>query len=259
MDNPTQCTFVNCKNVLGNESRELGYYLCHEHRKCSKCSQELRPEHTKLWFEMQSESTDNIDVTHPRCSVTYRPTMNDDPSQSIKQSEYDYLNMIRLSVEPDKNLSEETNENNSLIHTGRFVDQMDWDSRYLYMKKLEACLARVQISLNCDKKKIKERLDAREQVKFEEAKVQSRVSSKPVSIPVTDENEILLAAFMERNGITDRKTAIKKARERQKLIEHLTKSGFPLTEATRMIDLEMEQQASARKLEKQGNGTTSIQ
>jgi hypothetical protein len=236
------CALADCTKPLGQESQDLGFLTCHEHRTCAKCGLEMRPAEIKWAVDKSIESEEPLKcevLAHARCVILETPSISQDPTLSIKQSHYDYLNLIRLMVEPDLNLSIQTNEQTAMIQSTRLLTEMDFDHLYVALKKLEACVAQVSIALSQDRKKLKERASERERESFKRAQSEARTSARPSGKPANDEKEIMLAAFMERNAIADRSIAIKIKRDRDKAILALVAMGIPEAIAQESVDKDL--------------------
>lgn len=221
----TECLI--CRKTLGAESREQGYLLCHEHRKCIQCTEDLTAREVRLCYDRYVEILEKdeqpnytlIDVICPHCSVLSRNHLDKDPTLSIRQSEYDYLNLIRLSVIPDTDLNQVTNENNAMIYSTRLVQNMNFEQKSLHMSKLQACLAQVQIAIRKDPEFKKGYLEDREKQKFAKANREALTSSRPVSKSAESPEEIQLGTFMELHELTDRKIALKVMQDMNKGIK----------------------------------------
>ena len=247
------CIVTACPVPLGYDSREIGWRTCTAHRKCSICGHDLKPLDVQLAHDAvladladsptASKTLDPLDLIHTRCAIAQGRlgTLESDPTLSLKQSTFNLLNSARLMVDPDMNLSLRTNENNAMIRSAEFcdellltsnalnVDQMNFDAIYVHQKMLEACLAAVSILVSKqDRTAIKARADAREAIAYKSAKQDAKTSSRPVSKLATDNSEVELAKFMEIFSIKERKTALEIKRGRDKAIESLVKIGIPL-------------------------------
>lgn len=230
---------IVCGKPLGADSKDAGFRTCQDHRTCVKCEKHLNAREVQLCHERVLEdgaSIETLVLIHPRCESLTHPTLEQDPTRSIKQSEYDYLNMIRLAVLPDTQLSVVTNENNAMIYEQKLVTSMSFDEKLLHMKMLEACLAQCSIALRQDPKYRKDALQEREKRHIERAKKEALTSSRPVSKPPEDEKEILLGEFMRINQITDRKTAQRVWKDREKAINGWMACGMDLAKSTAMVD-----------------------
>lgn len=245
------CLYPECGKPLGHDSKEEGFLTCHDHRACEICSKSLNPRELELCYDvMVEDETKSITLKHPRCSISNHPTFEQDPTLSIKQSEYDLLNMIRLMVTPNQELNIITNENNARIQSVKFIQDMDWEQRTMHLQMLEACVASVSSAVkSLDRKKLKEVANEREKVKFKKAEQEARTSSRPVGKPATDSNEVGLAQFMERYEIKSRKVGQKMLRDRSKAVISLQAALPNLTSAQvqDMVDKGMDYAKVARE------------
>lgn len=239
-----------CQKPLGSESRDLQYRVCHEHRKCVRCMDDLYPREIELcWARLIEESTEiekpigecleHFRPIHPRCEAVERASANPDPTLSIKQSEYDFLNLLRLALIGDPELSVETNENNAMMASERLIKDMDWDATYLHLKKLEACIAVVSIAVAPTRKELKAHIAERESHRARVAKKEEATSSRPVGKKPDEASEVLLAEFMRLNNIQSREAAKKLKRDRDKAILALTSLGIPEGVAQSSVDADL--------------------
>ena len=222
----TEC--LVCGHTLGQESRDLGWMLCHDCRICSTCKDPLNVRDAKYCLKRYLEllQTDeppsyrHMDIIHPKCEVLrHQPSLN--------PSEYDYLNLIRLSVIPDLELSLVSNENVAMNMSARLVADMDFEQLSLHLKMLQACEAQVRIAILQHPKYRKDALKERESKHFDKARKEAATSSRPVTKSADDSEEVTLGVFMSQHGLTERSTAKKIFSQARKTIESLTKLGVP--------------------------------
>lgn len=233
---------LTCSKPLGQDSKDLGIRFCHEHRKCSKCSGDLSAKEldwclnhsiedypieitVKDFLQLYKEKDPSaiLTIVHPRCSAIEHKTMDQDPTLTIKKSEYDYLNLIRLSFVPNPDLGLTTNENNAMIGCTQLIGQMDFDQKLLFIRMMEACAAQASIAVKQDPKWRKDALTVRENQRQKQAEQEKKTSARPFSKPATDTEELLLAKFMEDHGVTERKVAMKIRAQIEKAVESMCK------------------------------------
>ena len=232
----TEC--VVCQKPLGADSRDARMRLCHEHRKCVVCGRDLNAIEQRLAHDTSvANDGEPIEPVHPRCKAATHPTIEQDPTLSIKQSEYDYLNMLRLMVIPDEQLSVTTNENNAMIQCNRLITSMaSFDEKLLHLRMLEACVAQASIAVRTDPKYRKDALAEREKKHQERVKKEALTSSRPTSVPATDIEEQRIGAFMQKYGLKDRKIALTILKDRDKAVTGFTKSGIPTIQAIDLVE-----------------------
>lgn len=234
----TEC--IVCKAPLGADSRDARMRLCHAHRKCSVCGHDLNAREQRLVHDRVIENEETLDKlvpTHPRCEAITHPTAEQDPTRTIKQSEYDYLNMLRLMVIPDLQLSVTTNENNAMIQCGRLIVSMQsFDEKLLHLRMLEACVAQASIAVRTDPKYRKDALADREKKHQQKAQTEALTSSRPVGKPADDTEEQRIGAFMQKYSLKDRKVALTILKDRDKAIVGFTKSGIPTIQAIDLVE-----------------------
>ena len=109
--------------------------LCHEHRKCHICNLDLNAREQQWCYDHAIESGDDLESVHPRCDSRAHQSFEQDPTLTIKQSEYDYLNMLRLMIIPDPALSVETNKNNAYVQSTRLITEMaSFEEKLLHLQ-----------------------------------------------------------------------------------------------------------------------------
>lgn len=238
----SECTL--CQKPLGQESRDLGYILCHDCRLCNDCKLPVSPQ------EITYCNSHSLVVTHARCLIYRDRALKDTVAVEVNESLIERNNLARLILQPDMNLSVETNQSNAIINNKRFVCNMNFEELYVHVQVLMALAADCSLMLKQDKGKtvadIKKDLDRKEARKFREATIEAKTSSKPVGKRVQAEgeevkglDEIRLAWYMEKFGVTDRKTAIRNSKLRDKAIEGMQKAtGLSLEKCTTLVDSE---------------------
>ena len=228
---------IVCSKPLGQESRDLEYRTCHDHRTCIKdCGELLNPHDIKLCHKRALESEESLVLIHPRCQVLERriessenlqASSASDPILSIRQSEYDFLNSLRLMCVPNVELSDTTNENNASGQNKKLIAGMNFEQKMIHLKMMEACVASCSIVLRTTKEYRKEAFKEREERQKKQAEKQKLTSSRPTGKSIESQEEILLGTFMEIHGLSERKTAQKIMKDTWKAIEGLVKIGIP--------------------------------
>lgn len=223
---PTEC--IICAKPLGSDSRNEGYYFCHEHRKCTVCTEILTAHEAKWCYdkyvEESKEESIKIDLTkvepiHARCYILRH--RGDVTKISITQTEFDYLNLIRLMIEPDLDIDRVGNENAAYEKSARFIANMSFEQQQLHLSRIQACVAQVQNAINLNPLKKKESLNEREKEKFTRAKREALTSSRPDNKTPEDSEELQLGHFMELHGLTERKTALDYMKRQNKQVRKL--------------------------------------
>jgi hypothetical protein len=252
IDTISECVIPTCHKPLGHDSKDMGWIVCLEHRNCPICEHELEPADVRRAWKESVEKDASIELAHARCLVgNSKTSLTADPTLSIKQSHYDWLNAIRLMVDPDMALSISTNENNAMIYHSKFVHEMDWDQKYAHQKMLEACVASISLALAQDKKKLKERADEREKEKFVKATKQNLTATRPANKKSDDAVEETLGLFMQNFGITSRTVALRLQKQRDKSVAALMALKIPSQVAKDQADLMLKESI--------GKGLTKIE
>ena len=214
----SQC--ILCAKPLGSDSKDTGWLTCLEHRTCSVCNQPLTVVDVKLAYSFVLDSdgaTESLELKHARCRVPGPGLdISSDPTLSVKQSYFDWLNTCRLCIQPDMALSKSTNETNAQVYHARFIEKMTFDEVYTHIGMMEACVMQARLAVSKDKEVLKKRADAREEHKFAQAKRQADTSTRPSGKSSEDEKEVSLALFMTNFSITSRKVALRLQKDRDK-------------------------------------------
>jgi hypothetical protein len=233
-----------CKKPLGSESRELNYLVCHQHRRCLKCNEELSVAEIKWCFTRfiedsgfstseteVPESYEQVEIICTKCHSLEHTGADKDPTAALKQSEYDYMNIVRLNmIDPDITLSTITNENVAMNAASRYVVGMTFEQKSIWLKKLEACVAQASILVKQDSQYQKNYLIEREKKHYDKAHKESLTSSRPSSKTAESTEELQLGAFMELHALTERKQALKILRDRNRSVKSLLAAFSNMTE-----------------------------
>jgi hypothetical protein len=220
----TEC--VICQKTLGDDSRSEGQLFCHEHRLCKYCSTEITVQESRICFNKFEERLEGeerkapdyslIDVECIRCkAIRHEPTI------AIRQSEYDYLNLIRLMIIPDMNLSVITNENNAWIQSARLIQNMSLEQKLVHLSMMQSLVGQLEVAVRQDPDWRKDALKDRED-KVRRSKPQQEVKHKSTSeleppptrrtVQVKEEHkedEFNLDKFMKDYGLSEREPAKK--------------------------------------------------
>src|SRR5215467_9679643 len=164
--NHTEC--VVCDSPLGSETREAGVMFCHSHRLCIFCSEPLSETELKWCFKKFLESTPleslepgNLELYRSRCAILNKK----EPTVAVTQSEFDLLNLIRLMITPDPQLSQVTNEDKAVVYSAKFIADMSFEQIGLHISMMEACIFNCRLTLKSDPNYRKDILTEREKEK----------------------------------------------------------------------------------------------
>lgn len=230
----TEC--VICMAPLGQESRDMRFRTCRQHRACSVCGFTLTAREIEWCHaQLEGEPIGKLILTHMRCSIVTH-SASDDPTLSVKQSDLDYLNILRLMVVPDSDLNIVTNENNAMIQSARLIQSMSFDQKLMHLKMLEACVAQCSVTIRTSPEFRKDLALERQKVTEKKARVESITSSRPTSKSADAPEEIALGTFMEMHGLSERTSAKRIYSDRNKAINSLVGLGIPETIAREQIN-----------------------
>jgi len=154
--------------------------VCDNHRHCTQCAKLMTPE------EINISVSNNSEPMHPKCAIEFAMRHNkleDKSTVTIPRVYFDYLNRLRLFVEVEETLSEQTNIDNAVrsINNIVHIDKMSHEAIYLECRKLEAAVGAMHIILgrNADKARNKARdqqqvLSARKNAQEQETAIKEK-------------------------------------------------------------------------------------
>ncbi len=226
----TECLI--CKKTLGADSREAGFMFCHDHRKCSICDGELNSNEARWCLKSYLEKYEKLDfkegeaidysvitIVHPRCKAINHTV-------SISDSELDYLNLCRLLVTPNTDLSAVSNENIAMNASARLLKDMNHEQKLLHITMMQACIAQAQIIVKQDKEYKKDGLAEREKKHFDKARREAITSTRPATKTSEDSEELQLGHFMELHEITERKLGLEYMKKYNNGVKQFLKIGM---------------------------------
>ena len=155
-----------------------------------------------------------------------------DPLVTVRQSWIDRMNNIRLMIEPNMDVSQDTNERSAPLFMLRAVHGLSLEEQFMTLHMLESCVAALSITIrqNPKAKELKANLEKLEKQR-EKANKEALTSSRPVGKPATDQDELSLGLFMQANGLKDRKIALTVRKDRDKAIKQWVAMGVPEADA----------------------------
>ena len=259
----TECEV--CQKPLGSDSRDEGFTLCHEHRLCSCCGQDLTPSQIALCYEWaynkalknpetaeearKSFSLKDVVILHPKCDLL---NVNS-ATQTISQVELNYLNDMRLALIPDFNLSMQADIEVSQVRSKRLLQNMDFDQLCRTLEKWRACLEVCQTTFLLDpsyrrgvlKDRQKEDFDKVLQARSRSAEEKEEKKKQPSLRERYDKVQPLipkakdtlsLEVFLASHTLTDPDTAKELHKLWRNGILSLTKLGASEEEAIKQAD-----------------------
>lgn len=237
-----QTTCLICERTLGGESREMGYPVCHDHRKCKVCGEDIPAHEARNCVALYNrkfldaregeleqptaKTYEHLEMMHARCRPADVIKRGD--TITISQEEYDYLNAVRLCFIPDLDLNKVSNENITMNNTPRLIVNMNHDQRLVCIEKMHAFIAQTQIAISQSGEK--RTLADREKEHAAKAKREAITSSRPTNKSSEDSQELQLGSFMELHGLTERKVALGIMKDMNNAIKQFTKHPQNLPE-----------------------------
>lgn len=232
---------VICNSPLGQESKDYGFPFCHECRMCKKCGKPL--DHTEakeawrtylLILDPTEQETPNPEHARSEVIHSYCRILDPDATITIKRSDWEILNVLRLAITPDLELSDVTNENQAIITYSKFlqINKMDHEMLLIHGRMLEACAAQAKIALSQNAEHRNE-IQAQRKKKFDkiekdrQASLKAAAKEAPAKEPSSRENKrVAVETFMEVFGLSDYASAKTLFNERQKFIDAQIKYGM---------------------------------
>lgn len=238
-----------CSKPLGQSTKDAQIPFCHSCRNCTECGSPLGTTDCKLVMEEYEEVESSKCETplkdlikHSRCSSLHRKNGEEDPSVLVKQSYLNYLNACRLLIEPNMDLSPETNEKDAEVKCfAAPIASLSFEEKFVVLRRMQSCVAHLSIAVRSKMKDVQATLDAKEKLKWDKAQKEASTSARPKAGP-PDEKELLLAEFQRKNGFGDRSSALKVWKERQKAIDGFMKIGMKESIATEAVDKMLREQ-----------------
>lgn len=163
-----------CKSPLGKESRDSGYHFCHKCRICSVCNHAVSP----------SESASALTDTETMCVRCMPKPPFHSENNEVSSEHLEYLNMYRLMMVPDIELSEQSNSQIACNTFNQWVERAapTADVMVLFLTKLESVLAECHRVMATSKIKGKIQITARDAKKYKEALDERAAPSTPKTV-----------------------------------------------------------------------------
>jgi hypothetical protein len=149
-----------------------------------------------------------------------------DATITIKQSEFDFLNLCRLAIIPNPDLNIRSNEIVAEGYGRQLIEKMDFEQLQKHLRMMEACAAQSRNILIANPKQRKELAAIREAERKEYAKTEAATSSRPTGKKSNDLEEVQLAHFMELHEVKERTVGLKLMHQLNKAVRDLVKAGF---------------------------------
>lgn len=156
----TVCQIPGCLKTLGAESRDAEYPVCHEHRKCSKCNQDVQAAESQYCLDMGIEK-----IVHARCRALEMPELD---------KELDTLNLARLLIWPDPTVSRDTNNHTTATRFNHAISRLQHDEILIMLGKAQTLAAACSLALSKNRREIEEEINDREKNRHSSAMQNAR-------------------------------------------------------------------------------------
>lgn len=212
-----------CSKPLGQESKDLGFATCHEHRTCNTCNAPLSPAETSHLYYHEISA-----VQCARCLVLGDSSQHSQhiatEHVTITRAEYERLNLARLLATPNRDVSPDTNQYEATIQTDKWLEQATIEDAILFMRKMQASAAQASLIVS---KFGRERIskandDLKRNTQFDDATAQVR----------REKNKQIERAAQQSLSPAERSRRAK----RDKGIQHFMTMGMSESEATKQYD-----------------------
>lgn len=163
-----------CKAPLGKESRDQGYHFCHKCRICTVCNHAVSP----------SESASALTDTETMCIRCMPSPPFHSENNEVTPEHLEYLNMYRLMMVPDIELSEQSNSQIACNTFNQWITRVEptADVMVLMLTKLESVLAECHRVMATSKIKGKIQITARDAKKYNEALQEREQPTAPKAV-----------------------------------------------------------------------------
>lgn len=219
-----------CDSPLGADSKAAGYPFCHGCRKCSKCGQDLTSTECK-WcikefkslekringvgntFEESELDYKGMEVIHPLCVER-----KDDPFITIRASEYDRLNQVRLAFCIDNSITSTIDIENARLAAIKLFGTLTLEEKQVQQDKITKVLVTLQLLSQQDPKHRKSMIQERDkQIMQEQArvrdskhtKVKEREETKPKLVEISLEEFKTKWQYADQNEASKQYTLYK--------------------------------------------------
>jgi len=153
--------------------------VCDNHRQCTQCAKLLSPEDINICVRNDSEPM------HASCALVYaqRENLLEDKTQvTISRKHFEHLNRIRLFMEVNPILTEQTNRDVAIreMHNIVYNHKLNHDDIYLLLVKLEAAAGALHTILGKNKETIRIKARDKQQVLSSRATEEAKAEKKAI-------------------------------------------------------------------------------
>lgn len=197
-DSPTLFTCHICEQPIGKFRIQAGNHdVCVECGNCAECGEQV------TISEINWAIKHSVRVMHARCRIRVAPqTMI-----PVSAQELELLNLCRLIVCPDSDLSVETNQLRAKTAHTQLWENMSMEKKFLHTQMMEAIYSSCYVALKKDPKEIaltkleKAQRVAEETSKIREKDIKIQRSSLPSEKKKMNAQEQFLAGML-KSGVT---------------------------------------------------------
>ena len=140
---------IKCNKPLGQESKDLGFKLCHTCRLCAACGHATTARESNLCLEKE------LPIKHARC-------LRLEDSKNTLAAKLDLSNLYR-----------------TLTDTVPFIEHMDFDTQMQFLRTLQEHCAQVSIWVHTKNKEVRQQLN---EERTKEQKTAAKVERKANSV-----------------------------------------------------------------------------
>ena len=150
----TEC--VICNRTLGHETRDLELPVCHEHRKCGRCSQDVLSAK-----EVEYCLSNKLAIHHARCLSLQTPNLD---------MNIELLNLSRLIVNPNPLISRTSNQTTVKTAFSQMVHLLSHEQLLLIGDQAQALAAACSLALGKNRREMEQNIEERDAARYEKAK-----------------------------------------------------------------------------------------
>lgn len=223
-DNYKKCH--GCENLLQWAPQQTNLYTqyCSDCKMCSVCGEQINSDDLAYCVKYK------IQHSHLQCIAPEIRDEIENRKVTITEKHLEYLNIVRLMIEPNTELSPAANQSEAEWRTQQFITGMSLEQKFLFLKRVESIAATCSILLKKDRRNIEIEISAKEREKYLAA------TSKQDSASRKDQHgSNRLDASGKKSGTTGRT----KLSGRDKAINALTSVGVPYEQAALAVDSQM--------------------
>lgn len=165
-DEPSGPVCLQCSKVFKTDEIKITLkkgFVCLSCASCETCSEDMNI--SEMNFCMENDTP----FQHARCRMKTNPI-----KIAVTEQELQLLNLCRLIIIPDVDVSLETNVNTARLHWGQLWETMTLEQKFLHTQMMETVYSAAYMGLKKDPTEVKNKLRERDNKRTHEAHEQAR-------------------------------------------------------------------------------------